>query len=134
MRFSLPCRRVTGPLLVTAAYVLSSAVALSEPKGAASACGGPGKPPCPLQRWMREQVAAPYASGDLPRLAEVLGELDTFNPAPRKWAHWSSFCAKGSDAASQGNRRAAVIACANCHKIYRRTYNIRYRTRPVPTP
>jgi len=83
---------------------------------------------------MRNHVAAPYATKDLSRLAEVLQKLDTLNPAPRSWAHWSSFCAKGSDAAKRGNRSAVVIACTNCHQTYRRTYNIRFRTRSVPAP
>ena len=127
-------RRAIGPTLVASAFVLSSAVALSDPKGTSPACGGPGKPPCPLQGWMRERVAAPYATGDFRRLAEVLNALDSLNPAPRKWTHWRTFCSKGSEAAAGGNRRAVVIACTNCHKTYRRTYNIRYRTRPVPAP
>lgn len=96
------------------------------------ACGEPGKPPCPLQHWMRVNAAAPLATGDLQRLAQSFEAIERMNPAPDKWGNWTRFAREGAQAAKEGNASAARSVCGRCHGVYRRGYNAQYRLRKVP--
>ncbi len=125
-----PRWRGYAAMLAAVAFVLSDATAAAEP----ARCGVPGRPACPLQHWMRQRLAAPYAKADLKRLAQALDDLVRLNPKPRGWGNWKKFCADGAAAARAGKRAGAVEACTRCHKVYRRTYNFTHRERPLPTP
>jgi hypothetical protein len=96
------------------------------------ACGAPGKPPCPMQHWMRAQVAAAYAQRDFAKLSEVLDQLVQLNPRPNKWGNWNGIARKGAVAARNRDQRAVLLSCTNCHKVYRRAYNLHYRERTLP--
>jgi cytochrome c-type biogenesis protein CcmH/NrfG len=117
-------------VVVLAAAGLLLPVALAAPP--APACGAPGKPACPLQQWMRSEVAAPLATGELERLAQNLERVGAMNPEPAKWANWTAIAREGANAARNRNAEGARSACARCHKVYRRGYNARYRERSLP--
>jgi hypothetical protein len=128
-----------GPALLGVALALmafltaaapSSALADSPPAGRV-ACGAPGKPPCPLQAWMRGNVAAPLALGDLTKLAHSLEALRAMSPDPR-WTNWQRFAGDGARAARDGDAAKAQQSCTRCHEVYRARYNELYRGRAAP--
>lgn len=96
----------------------------------AARCGAPGKPPCPLQRWMRREIAAPYAEHDNAALAKNLLALLRVNPEPKHWHNWDRFARRGAAAARKG--RDPVLSCVHCHDVYRAKYNAKYRERELP--
>ena len=129
----IPFCHLALALTVGSAMLLAGRTAL--PAGAsAPRCGGPSLPACPMQQWMRDHVAVPYAQGDLERLAGVLDQLVEHNPRPGKWHNWKLFCQRGARAARAGSRSGAAADCTHCHDTYRRGYNLTCRERPVPPP
>jgi len=95
------------------------------------ACGTPGRPACPLQRWMRTEIAAPFAKKDAARLADGFERLAELNPDPKKWPKWSQFARDGARAAREHRAAAVIIACAHCHSTYRSDYNREFRRRAL---
>jgi len=118
------------------ALALTALTARSEPALAdpAPRCGAPGKPACPMQRWMRSRLATALAHKDLKALAEGLEALVALNPEPKKWRNWDKFANDGARAAREGRARSVIASCAHCHSIYRPEYNVKYRTRRVSAP
>ena len=96
------------------------------------ACGAPGKPPCPMQQWMRVNIAAPMAKGEHDKLAKNLARLVQLNPDPGKWQNWNRFAREGAERARKG--RHVQPSCTRCHDVYRAEYNRKYRERAVPAP
>ena len=94
-------------------------------------CGAPGKPPCPLQRWMRHQLAAPLAKADHAALASAFRRLSELNPEPDEWNEWNELTERGRRAAEEGNIERAHATCGSCHRKYRRRYLRQHRTRPI---
>ena len=92
-------------------------------------CGG--KNPCPLQVWMRHDMAPASAASDPERLAAALAKMATFSPVP-SW-RWNQSATEGADAAKRGDFDAARQACRRCHDTYKPLYkDARYRGRPAP--
>jgi hypothetical protein len=94
-------------------------------------CGKPGQPPCPLQDWMRKNVAAPLAANDARALSVALEKAAKLTPDPA-WASWSSAASSGAAAAKKGDIAGARAACKSCHDTWRATYRAQFRTRPIP--
>jgi hypothetical protein len=117
---------------IALATLLALATVSPEAVAGKPACGAPGKPPCPMQRWMRTHLAVAYAQGDFVKLATALDKVVELNPRPNKWGNWNGIARKGAAAARKRDKRAALLSCTNCHRVYRRTYNLRYRERTVP--
>ncbi len=108
------------------AAAIPRARAAREPR---PACGAPGKPACPLQHWMRTRIAAPLATHDLAMLAAGLDELAKLNPEPHNWGNWTRYAREAASAARSG--KTPLLACVNCHKVYRAEYNAKYRQRAI---
>ena len=119
--------------VAVAAVLLVARTPRDEAAATPLPCGSAGRPPCPLQRWMRKQVAVPYAKRDLSGLAAALNTLAQNNPNPRRWANWTKFAEKGAASAAAG-REDTVSFCTRCHRAYRRTYKATARTREPPRP
>ena len=119
--------------LALATFVTAAApsTALAESAPSSVVCGAPGKPPCPLQAWMRGNVAAPLALRDLAKLAQSLDALRALNPDPR-WTNWERFASDGARAAREGDASKAQQSCTRCHEIYRARYNELHRGRAAP--
>jgi len=126
-----------------AAYA-TSAVALGDPgpaqgeqrskdspheRVAQATCGQPGLLPCPLQRFMRENVAAPLARGETKSIGVSLRKVATIGPS--EFTNWSAIASQGAAAAEQGNTAALRSACNACHQAYRATYRAKYRAQPI---
>jgi hypothetical protein len=96
----------------------------------APTCGRPGLPPCPLQGFMRANVAAPLASNDGDQLAASLDRVARLVPDPA-WSSWVAAAEAGSAAAKRGDTAAARVACRACHDAWRASYRAKYRLRPI---
>lgn len=94
-------------------------------------CGRPGLPPCPLQQWMRKNLAKPLAANDLATVAASFDRLEKLAPETG-WTSWATFAKEGAAAARDGDVAAARKACSGCHAEWRSTYRKRHRARPVP--
>jgi hypothetical protein len=124
MRFGIAVFAGIGTLI----WALGEASPASVDQGAT--CGQPGLPPCPLQSFMRNQVAAPLARGDMKAISGSLRKVATI--APPAWASWSATALEGAGAADRGDRAALRAACNTCHQTWREEYKQRYRERPLP--
>jgi hypothetical protein len=94
-------------------------------------CGKPGQPPCPLQDWMRKNVASALASNDAASLSVALEKAAKLAPDPA-WATWVSAASSGAEAAKKGDIAGARAACKSCHDTWRETYRAQFRMRPIP--
>ncbi len=94
-------------------------------------CGKPGQPPCPLQDWMRKNVASALASNDAASLSSALEKVAKLSPDPA-WASWVSAANSGAEAAKKGDIAGARAACKTCHDAWRTTYRAQFRMRPIP--
>src|SRR5689334_9606914 len=74
---------------------------------ATNRCGHPGQPPCPLQAWMRHEIAAPLAAGENEKLARNLTRLVTLNPDARSWTNWNRFAREAATAVHDAKRGRA---------------------------
>lgn len=124
--------RRRGSLLVAALACGALCAWGSAGRAETAACGAPGKPPCPLQQWMRVNIAAPMAEGHRKELAENLERLVKLNPDPGEWQNWNRFAREGAERARKG--RHVQPSCTRCHDVYRAKYNEKYRERAVPAP
>lgn len=96
-----------------------------------SPCGNPGAPPCPLQSWMRANVAQPLAGNNMNALADGLDRAARLAP-DMSWTSWRTIAAQGADAARKGNIAGARAACKSCHETWREAYKAKFRNRPIP--
>lgn len=96
-----------------------------------SLCGTPGQPACPMQRWMRANIAAPLADNDAAALAVGLEKAAKLSPDPA-WISWSTLALNGAAAAKKGDIAGARAACKGCHDAWREAYRAKYRLRAIP--
>ena len=99
-----------------------------------TACGAPGKGPCALQEWMREQLARPYALRRFDELAGNASALVSLNPNPAEWKDWNDFAQAAARAAQAHDEEHVLQACTRCHHSYRREYVEKYRMRALLLP
>jgi hypothetical protein len=92
-------------------------------------CGQPGMAPCPLQRFMRENVAASLARGEDQAIARSLRKVAAI--APGEFALWASIANEGAAAAEQDDTARLRAACTSCHRQYRAQYRTKYRATPI---
>lgn len=84
---------------------------------------------CPLQVWMRKNVATAVAANDAAALARALDRVATFSP-DASWT-WTDMSKKAADAARRGDMTEARKSCQGCHNAYKAAWRDKYRTRPV---
>lgn len=124
-------------VLVTSLVAALAAAASSQAEGehgaapAQSSCGSLGVPPCPLQGWMRANIAGPLASNNMTVLAIGFDKAASLSPDPA-WSSWSKIAATGADSARKGDLAGVRAACKTCHNAWREAYRARFRTRPLP--
>src|SRR5215211_4511270 len=116
--------RIGAALLLALGGLVGGASATRERAqasiGQSATCGQAGLPPCPLQSFMRNHVAAPLARGDAKTIAQSLRKVATI--APADWASWSTIALEGVAAAERGDRAALRTACNQCHENWRPQY------------
>src|SRR5438309_2064121 len=123
---------LAGVLMGAAAIAAVPSVA--EADGAAT-CGSKENP-CPLQKWMRTNMAPANASGDMPALAAALDKAAAFAPDP-SWngkdpkASWDAIARAGAAAARANDVAGAKSSCKTCHDQFKQKYKDTFRTKPV---
>ncbi len=101
-----------------------------------ASCGSKENP-CPLQKWMRQNMASAMSSGDMAALATAFEKSEKFAPDP-KWngpdpkQHWDAMSKAGIAAAKANDAAGVKAACKGCHDVYKSKYKEQFRTRPVP--
>lgn len=98
---------------------------------AQTSCGTPGLPPCPLQQWMRSNVASQLAANNMSALATGLERSAKLAPDPA-WTSWAAIASRGAEAARKGDVAGARASCKACHDAWRDAYRAKYRARPIP--
>ena len=119
-------------VVLFAGVVIGSAVLAGVPSAASAddATCGSKENPCPLQKWMRANMGAALAAGDLPTLAKSLDKTAALSPDP-SWT-WTAIAKAGADAARKGDTAGAKAACKGCHDAYKDKYKSQFRARAVP--
>ena len=121
---------LAGVVLGAAAIAAAPSVAVAD-----NACGTKENP-CPLQKWMRQNMAPANASGDMPALAAALDKAAGFAPDP-SWngkdakTNWDAIAKAGAAAARANDASAVKAACTGCHNGYKDKYKENLRTKPV---
>ncbi len=87
--------------------------------------------PCPLQKWMRQNMAPALAAGDNAGLAAALDKVAKISPDP-SWSTWSALSKQGSNAAKKGDLAGIKASCKGCHDAYKDKYKAQYRTKAPP--
>lgn len=98
---------------------------------AQTSCGTPGLPPCPLQGWMRANVASQLSANNMSALATGLDRTAKLAPDPA-WTSWVAIASRGADAARKGDVAGARASCKACHDAWREAYRAKYKARPLP--
>ena len=96
---------------------------------AAPACGTSDNP-CPLQKWMRANLGAAQAAGDMDALGKAFDRAATLAP-DASWTTWGQFAKQGSTAAAAKDVAGVKAACKACHDAHKDNYKTKFRTRPV---
>jgi len=107
---------------------------LPSPADAQDASCGSKTNPCPLQKWMQDNVGSKLADGNLAAVATSLDKVATMSPDP-SWTDWAKFAKDGAAAARTGGdsgTQGAKQACKACHDKYKSDYKTRFRTKAVP--
>jgi hypothetical protein len=98
-----------------------------------AACGSRSNP-CPLQKWMQDNLGSKLQDGKLDDVAAGLDKVATMTPDPT-WTDWSKFAKDGATSARKGGddgTRGAKAACKSCHDKYKNDYKTKFRTKAVP--
>ena len=108
---------------------------ITPPKPALTTSAVPSGPcgsklnPCPLQRWMRKNIAPAVTANDTQALARALDRAAAFSP-DGSW-RWAEIAKTGAEFARQGDMSAARKSCKGCHVLYKATWKSSYRSRPI---
>ncbi|MEO8800394.1 MAG: hypothetical protein ABI551_21055 [Polyangiaceae bacterium] len=124
-----------NPFLFLAPVAVGIALAVAAPlvprvAYADDACGTKANP-CPLQKWMKQNMAPDLAAGDNAGLAAALDKVAATNPDP-SWTTWSTIAKQGADAARKGDVAGAKASCKGCHDGYKAKYKAQYRMKAPP--
>jgi cytochrome c556 len=109
-----------------ATYVASA----DGPTPPAPAACGTSDTPCPLQKWMRANMGASLAAGDMDALGKALDHAAGLSP-DATWTAWAQFAKQGSAAATAKDMNGVKASCKSCHDAFKDKYKAQYRTRPV---
>jgi hypothetical protein len=121
------------------AGVLAGAVAMAAAPSIASAdatCGSKENP-CPLQKWMRQNMATANSSGDMAALQAQFAKVASIAP-DKSWngsdakASWDAIANAGAAAAKANDAAGVKQACKACHDGFKDKYKAQYRMKPAP--
>jgi hypothetical protein len=126
-------KRISVAVLLGAMSFGAAIALVPSPADAQDASCGSKTNPCPLQKWMQDNVGSKLADGNLAAVATSLDKVATMSPDP-SWTDWAKFAKDGAAAARTGESgtQAAKQACKACHDKYKNDYKTRFRTKAVP--
>jgi len=84
---------------------------------------------CPMQVWMRKNVAPAVTANDTQALATAMDKLATLSPDP-SW-EWADIARKSAEAARRGDMDEARKACRTCHSTLKPQWRQKFRGRPI---
>jgi hypothetical protein len=119
---------LAGAVLFGIASALSSAALAQD-----ASCGSKTNP-CPLQKWMQDNVGSKLSDGNLDAVAASLDKVAAMSPDPT-WTDWAKFAKDGAAAARKGGdagTQGAKAACKSCHDKFKNDYKTKFRIRAVP--
>ncbi len=124
-----------GPALLIGPIVFATFTAfVSFDASAQDASCGSKTNPCPLQKWMQDNMGSKMMDGNLDAVAASFDKVATMSPDP-SWADWSKVSKDGAAAARKGGdagTQGAKAACKACHDKYKNDYKQKFRTKAVP--
>jgi hypothetical protein len=126
---------MAGVIVGAALIGASPNVASADASG--PACAGTKEDPCPLQKWMRQNMASANSSGDMAALQTAFTKLATMSPDP-SWnggdakANWDAISKAGLAAAKANDVSGVKLACKCCHDVFKQKYKDKFRTKAVP--
>ena len=121
---------LVAPLAFALAFGAAASIHVPLAHADDASCGSKENP-CPLQKWMRQNMAPALAAGDNAGLAASFDKVAASSP-DASWSTWSQFAKRGSDAAKKGDAAAAKAACKSCHEAYKDKYKAQYRMKAPP--
>ena len=122
---------------ILAGAILGAAALAAAPAASADDACGTKENPCPLQKWMRQNMAPSNASGDMAALAADFDKVSRIAPDP-KWnggdprGNWDAIAKAGIAAAKANDAAGVKAACKSCHDAFKDKYKAQFRTRAVP--
>jgi hypothetical protein len=105
-----------------------SDVAPVSPTEKTYACGDKGKPACPMQAWMKANMAPAAANADADALAKAFEYVASH--APTGFSNWSKIAKAGAEAAKAKKVDEAKKSCKTCHDQYKSKYKAEMRDNP----
>jgi hypothetical protein len=90
------------------------------------ACGAKDNP-CPMQKWMKANMAPAAANGDGAALNTALTYVA--GHVPPGFDKWAGIATEGAAAAKKGDIDAAKKSCKTCHDLYKTKYKEDMRDR-----
>jgi hypothetical protein len=103
-------------LAAVVAGVAGAAALPSEAIAEGGKCDGKATP-CPLQKWMRDNVGTPMASGDLATIAKSMEKARKFGGPDMK--DWDKIAKKTADDAAANKTDDVKADCKACHDLYK---------------
>ena len=91
-------------------------------------CGGRDNP-CPLQRWMRFNMAPALAAKNAAALAAALDRSAGFAPGGN--GDWQNIAKTAAAAARAGDIEEARKSCRACHGAFKAMWREKYRLTPI---
>jgi hypothetical protein len=123
--------------LIAGVMLSAAGMAAAPDIAAADAACGSKENPCPLQKWMRQNMGAANSSGDMAALQTAFAKAATLSPDP-SWngkdakANWDAISAAGAAAAKANDPAGVKQACRGCHDAFKDKYKAKFRTKAVP--
>lgn len=88
-----------------------------------------GGAPCPMLRFMKDEIAPAFAAK---KSAPVIAALETLAAtAPASYPSWASISKDGAAAAKAGEWSAVKASCRGCHAQYKDKYVAEHRAEPL---
>jgi hypothetical protein len=123
--------------LIAGILIGSAAIAAAPTPASADGASGSKESPCPLQKWMRDNMGKAMADGDMDAVAKALDKVSKIAPDPT-WngndpnANWDAIAKAGISAAKSKDTDAVKATCKTCHNAFKDKYKATFRTKAVP--
>lgn len=124
-------QKVWSVILAASVAGAVSAAALSRDAAASATCDG-DKKPCPLQKFARDNLGTPFASGDLAAVAKSVEKIR--KAGGPGMVDWEKFVQKTADDARANKTDDLKADCKTCHDAYKAEFkkNVALRNKPFP--
>jgi hypothetical protein len=91
-----------------------------------------GEAKTPLGKWMKPNLGAPLAGGDLATVKESLTLVAKRPPPKGDYAQWAAIATGGATSAGSGDAAGTKASCKKCHDLYKDKYIAECQDLPFP--